>query len=43
MKRLGVLGSTGSVGSQTLDVVRAYREDFELIGLLAKRASERLL
>ncbi len=43
MKRLGVLGSTGSVGSQTLEVVRAYREDFDLVGLLAKRASERLL
>jgi len=43
MKRLGVLGSTGSVGSQTLEVVRAYREDFELVGLLAKRASEKLL
>jgi len=43
MKRLGVLGSTGSVGSQTLEVVKAYREDFELVGLLAKRASEKLL
>ena len=43
MKKLGVLGSTGSVGSQTLEVVRAYREDFELVGLLAKRASEKLL
>jgi len=35
MRRLGLLGSTGSVGSQTLDIVRVYREDFELIGLLA--------
>ncbi len=43
MKKLGVLGSTGSVGSQTLEVVKAYREDFELVGILAKRASERLL
>ena len=43
MKRLGVLGSTGSVGGQTLEVVKAYREDFELVGLLAKRASEKLL
>ncbi|WPM32928.1 1-deoxy-D-xylulose-5-phosphate reductoisomerase [Hydrogenobacter sp. T-2] len=43
MKRLGVLGSTGSVGSQTLEVVKAYREDFELVGILAKRASEKLL
>lgn len=43
MKKLGVLGSTGSVGSQTLDVVRAYREDFELVGILARKASEKLL
>ncbi len=43
MKKLGVLGSTGSVGSQTLEVVKAYREDFELVGILAKRASEKLL
>ncbi|MCS7196219.1 MAG: 1-deoxy-D-xylulose-5-phosphate reductoisomerase [Aquificaceae bacterium] len=43
MKKLVVLGSTGSVGSQTLDVVRAYKEEFELVGLMAKRASERLL
>lgn len=43
MKKLGVLGSTGSVGSQTLEVVKAYREDFEVVGLLAKKASEKLL
>lgn len=43
MKRLGILGSTGSVGSQTLEIIRANREDFELIGLLAKKASDKLL
>lgn len=43
MKKLGVLGSTGSVGSQTLEVVKAYREDFEVVGLLARKASEKLL
>mgnify|MGYP001770641488 CR=1 FL=1 len=43
MRKLSVLGSTGSVGSQTLQVVKAYREDFELVGIVAKRASERLL
>ncbi|MCS7277479.1 MAG: 1-deoxy-D-xylulose-5-phosphate reductoisomerase, partial [Aquificaceae bacterium] len=43
MKKLGVLGSTGSVGSQTLQVIEAYKEDFELVGILAKRASEKLL
>ncbi|MFN3871003.1 MAG: 1-deoxy-D-xylulose-5-phosphate reductoisomerase [Aquificaceae bacterium] len=43
MKRLALLGSTGSVGTQTLDVIREYKEDFELVGILAKRASEKLL
>jgi len=43
MRKLGVLGSTGSVGSQTLDIVRAYREEFHLVGLVAKKASEKLL
>jgi len=43
MTKLSILGSTGSVGTQALDVVRAYRERFELVGLVAKRASENLL
>ncbi|MCS7171656.1 MAG: 1-deoxy-D-xylulose-5-phosphate reductoisomerase [Aquificaceae bacterium] len=43
MKKLGILGSTGSVGSQTLEVLRANRGEFELVGLLAKKASDKLL
>ncbi|MFN3813986.1 MAG: 1-deoxy-D-xylulose-5-phosphate reductoisomerase [Aquificaceae bacterium] len=43
MKRIGVLGSTGSVGSQTLEVIKSYREKFEVVGLVAKRASDKLL
>ena len=43
MKRLGILGSTGSIGSQTLEIVKAYREDFDIVGLLAKRSSDKLL
>ncbi len=34
-KRLTVLGSTGSIGLQTLDVVRAYPERFEVVALSA--------
>lgn len=41
--KLGVLGSTGSIGSQTLQVVKEFQDEIELIGLLANRASERLL
>ncbi len=34
-RRLTILGSTGSVGRQALDVVRSHRERFELVGLSA--------
>jgi 1-deoxy-D-xylulose-5-phosphate reductoisomerase len=33
VKRLVVLGSTGSIGRQTLDIVRAFPERFKVIGL----------
>jgi 1-deoxy-D-xylulose-5-phosphate reductoisomerase len=35
MKRVVVLGSTGSVGRQTLDIVRAHPERFQVVGLSA--------
>jgi len=35
VKRLAVLGSTGSIGRQTLDVVRALPERFRVVGLAA--------
>jgi 1-deoxy-D-xylulose-5-phosphate reductoisomerase len=35
MKKIVVLGSTGSIGRQTLDVVRAFRDEFEVVGLAA--------
>lgn len=35
MKRLTILGSTGSIGTQTLEVVRAYCEDLEVAALAA--------
>ncbi len=34
-RRLTILGSTGSIGCQALDVVRAYPDRFELVGLSA--------
>ncbi len=37
MKGLVVLGSTGSIGRQTLDVVRAFPEEFQVVGLAAGR------
>ncbi len=35
MIRLAILGSTGSVGQQALDVVRALPDDFEVVALAA--------
>jgi 1-deoxy-D-xylulose-5-phosphate reductoisomerase len=35
-----VLGSTGSIGRQTLEVLSAHREEFTLVGLAAGRASD---
>lgn len=48
MKRLAILGSTGSIGQQTLDIVRTFPNKFRVIGLaggensglLAKQVSE---
>ena len=34
-KRLVILGSTGSIGQQTLDVVRSLPDHFEVFGLAA--------
>ncbi len=34
-RRLTILGSTGSIGLQALDIVRAHRERFEIVGLSA--------
>ena len=41
-KRLAVLGSTGSVGTQTLDVVRMFPERFDVVGLACNRNSRLL-
>ena len=34
-KRLAILGSTGSIGQQTLDIVRAFPDKFRVVGLAA--------
>jgi len=35
MKRLAILGSTGSIGVNTLDIVRQFPERFQVVGLSA--------
>ena len=42
MKNLVVLGSTGSIGTQTLDVVRANPDRFHISVLVANRSDELL-
>jgi len=37
MKKIAILGSTGSIGVNALDVVRRFRDKFEVIGLSAGR------
>ncbi len=41
-KRVAILGATGSVGSQTLDVIRQFPSDFEVVALSAGRNVEKL-
>lgn len=43
MKRLAILGSTGSIGTQTLDVVREYPERFEVYALCARTSIDKLI
>ena len=35
MKKISILGSTGSIGTQTLDIVGQYPEQFQVVGLAA--------
>jgi 1-deoxy-D-xylulose-5-phosphate reductoisomerase len=35
MKKIALMGSTGSIGTQTLDIVRAYKNDYKIVGLSA--------
>lgn len=35
MKKIAILGSTGSIGTQTLDIVRNYNEELEIVALAA--------
>jgi 1-deoxy-D-xylulose-5-phosphate reductoisomerase len=43
MKNITILGSTGSIGTQTLDVIRNQPEDFKLIAVSANSNFHRLV
>ena len=43
MKRVLILGSTGSIGTQALDVIERSPDAFEVVGLSAGRSHEQLV
>ncbi|MBQ9603329.1 MAG: 1-deoxy-D-xylulose-5-phosphate reductoisomerase [Paludibacteraceae bacterium] len=43
MKELAILGSTGSIGTQTLDVVRTYPDRYQVYALCAHRSIDLLV
>src|SRR3954453_22144302 len=42
MRSLAILGATGSIGTQALDVVRAERDDYEVVALGASTSVDQL-
>jgi 1-deoxy-D-xylulose-5-phosphate reductoisomerase len=42
LKRVAILGSTGSVGEQSLEVIAAFPERFEVVALAAGRKTDKL-
>ena len=42
MKGITILGATGSIGLNTLDVIKQHRQDFKVIALTAHRQVDRL-
>lgn len=43
MKAITLLGSTGSIGTQTLDIVAQYPDQFRIVGLAAGRSLDKLV
>ena len=42
MKRVTILGATGSIGTQTLDVISQNPDDFEVVALTASESVEKM-
>lgn len=42
MKRIAILGSTGSIGTQALDIVRQHPDKFKVVGLTAHNNIEKI-
>ena len=42
MKSISILGATGSIGTQTLDVIRNSKERINLIGITANSSVDKI-
>lgn len=40
MKKIAILGSTGKIGSQALEVIRSYPQEFKVVGLACQHQSK---
>jgi 1-deoxy-D-xylulose-5-phosphate reductoisomerase len=43
MKNIAILGATGSIGTQTLEVLRVHKDEFKLIGVSANKSVESII
>ena len=43
MKKILVLGCTGSIGTSTLNIIREFSRDFSVVGLTAHSSEEKLI
>ena len=43
MRKISILGATGSIGTQTLDVIRKSNEELKLIGVTANTSIEKVI
>ena len=43
MKNICILGVTGSIGTQTLDVIRQEKDKFKLVGVTANSNFKKLI
>lgn len=42
MKKILVLGATGSIGTSTLDIARNMKDDFQIVGITANNSKDKL-
>src|SRR3990172_1836833 len=43
MQNIVLLGATGSIGTQTLDIISRYSDQFKIVGMSANRNAEKLV